>query len=191
MTRLNTTAPSRGKSYNPGPFLGALPLPSTDASAERWRMATRALVNPTPSTYAQCAPRPSHDVPLTERLFDALAAFKLKTAMLAAAHFNRDERARLFKQLDSLLDAESWDSADVVTTEASFTTLLRMVLFLGGAPAGSRSHWHRQLHRHVDRGQRSPHHRMQARRSCAVGSCAESRRPARECRGRNNGQALA
>jgi len=132
MTRLNTTAPSRGKSYNPGPFLGALPLPSTDASAERWRMATRALVNPTPSTYAQCAPRPSHDVPLTERLFDALAAFKLKTAMLAAAHFNRDERARLFKQLDSLLDAESWDSADVVTTEASFTTLLRMVLFLGG-----------------------------------------------------------
>jgi hypothetical protein len=83
-------------------------------------------------TATKRAPRPPHDVPLTERLFGALAAFKLRTAVVGAAHFNRDERARLFKQLDSLLDAESWDSADVVTTEASFTTLLRMVLFLGG-----------------------------------------------------------
>jgi len=132
MTKLNTTAPSRGKSYEPGPFLGALPLPSTDASAERWRTATRTLVNPTPSAYAQHAPRPPCDVPLAERLFDALAAFKKKTATLAVAHFNHDERARLFMQLDSLLDAESWDSADVVVTEASFTTLLRMVLYLEG-----------------------------------------------------------
>jgi hypothetical protein len=132
MTKLNTAAPSRGKSYYPAPFVGALPLLSTDASVERWRTATRTLINPTASAYAQRASRPSRDVPLAERLFDALASFKLKTAMLAAAHFNRDERARLFKQLDSLLDAESWDSADVVTTEASFTTLLRMVLFLGG-----------------------------------------------------------
>jgi hypothetical protein len=69
---------------------------------------------------------------IPERLYDALATFKLKTATLAAAHFDRDERSRLFKQLDSLLDVESWDSADTVTTEASFTTLLRMVLFLGG-----------------------------------------------------------
>jgi hypothetical protein len=130
MTKLNTAAPGRGKSYDPEPFLGALPLLSTDASVERWRQATRTLINPTASAYAQHPPRPSQ--PLPERLFDALATFKLKTAMLAAAHLNRDERARLFKQLDSLLDAENWDSADVVTTEASFTTLLRMVLFLGG-----------------------------------------------------------
>ena len=132
MTKLNTATPSRGKSYEPSPFLGALPLPSTQASTERWRTATRALVNPTPSAYAQRVSRPTHDGSLAERLFDALAAFKLRTATLAAAHFNRDERARLFKQLDSLLDADSWDVADVVTTEASFTTLLRMVLFLGG-----------------------------------------------------------
>lgn len=109
MTKLNTAAPSRGKTYEPGPFLGALPLPYIDASAERWRMATRTLVNPTPSAYAQHAPRPT----LPERLFEALAVFKLRTATLAVAHFNRDERARLFKQLDSLLDAESWDSAEL------------------------------------------------------------------------------
>jgi hypothetical protein len=35
-----------------------------------------------------------------------------------------------------LLDAENWDSGDDVTTEASFTTLLRMVLFLGGHRPG-------------------------------------------------------
>jgi hypothetical protein len=132
MTELNTLARGRGKSYDPGPFLAPLPLPYTDAGAERWRTATRMLVNPTPSAYVSQALRLPQDVPLTERLFDALAAFKLKTATLAVAHFNQDERSRLFKQLDSLLDAESWDSADVVTTEASFTTLLRMVLFLQG-----------------------------------------------------------
>jgi hypothetical protein len=132
MIKLNTAAPSRSKSYEPGPFRGALPLPSTEAAVERWRTATRALVNPAPSAYAQHISRPVNNVSLAERLFDALAVFKLRTATLAVAHFNRDERARLFKQLDSLLDAESWDDADAVTTEASFTTLLRMVLFLGG-----------------------------------------------------------
>jgi hypothetical protein len=131
MTKLSTAAPNRGKSYDPGPFLGALPLPSTAESADRWRTTTRTLFNPTPSSYPQHAPRPPGR-PLNERLFDALAAFKLRTATLAAAHFNPEERVRLFKQLDSLLDADSWDSADVVTTEASFTTLLRMVLFLKG-----------------------------------------------------------
>jgi hypothetical protein len=132
MTQLNVMAPSRSKSYEPGPFLGALPLPFTAASVDRWRVATRTLVSSAPSAYPQRAQRPPHDIPLTERLFDALAAFKMKTATLAAAHFNRDDRGRLFKQLDSLLDAESWDSADEVSTEASFTTLLRMTLFLGG-----------------------------------------------------------
>jgi hypothetical protein len=130
MTSLNTTAPNRGKSYDPEAFFAALPLPSNDTSAERWRAAARTLVNPTPSALVQDAPR--REMPIFEQLYDALAAFKLKTATLAAAHFNRDQRSRLFRQLDSLLDGESWDSADIVTTEASFITLLRMMLFLGG-----------------------------------------------------------
>jgi hypothetical protein len=136
MTKLNTAVPGRGASYEPGPFLGALPLPSSDAAKERWRAATRALVNSAPSAYALQQAAPTRDDPLSLRLFDALAAFKMKTATLAAGHFSRDERSRLFRQLDSLLDAENWDSADEVTTEASFTTLLRMVLFLGGRRPG-------------------------------------------------------
>jgi len=129
MTKLNTAAVSRAQSYDPGVFLGDLPLPYTEASTERWRNAARALVNPTPS---QRFPQPMREMSPAERLFDARAAFKMKTATLAAAHLNSTERAQLFRHLDSLLDAESWDSADVVITEASFNTFLRMVLFLGG-----------------------------------------------------------
>lgn len=67
-----------------------------------------------------------------EALFDALVGFKLKTSRLASAHFTKLERDRLFKQLDSLFDTESWDSSDAIASEASFVTLLRMVLYLGG-----------------------------------------------------------
>jgi hypothetical protein len=123
MTNLNTAFP-RGKSYNPDP--SKLPSLSTAGLANFWRTPI-----PAPSAL-RSSPTTAKSASLTERLFDALAAFKLKTATLAASHFNPEERARLFKQLDSLLDADSWDSADVITTEASFTTLLRMVLFLKG-----------------------------------------------------------
>jgi hypothetical protein len=136
MIQLNIAAPNRAQAYDPGSFLGALPLPSGKASAERWQTATSMLVNPTPSALARHAPRSPDQTPLAQRLFDARATFKMKTATLAAAHFNDVERCRLFKQIDSLLDSESWDSDDVVTTEASFTTLLRMVLFLGGRRPG-------------------------------------------------------
>jgi hypothetical protein len=69
---------------------------------------------------------------LPECLFDALVGFKMKTSRLASAHFTKPERDKLFKQLDSLFDIESWDSSDAIASEASFVTLLRMVLFLGG-----------------------------------------------------------
>lgn len=133
MTTLSLLVPCRGKSYEPGAFIPALPLASTEASVDRWRTAVmRWLVSLPPSAYAYDTLHQSRKLSLPERLLDALAAFKVKTATVAAAHFNRDERARLFKQLDSLLDAESWDSNDAVATEASFTTLLRMALFLEG-----------------------------------------------------------
>jgi hypothetical protein len=131
MTKLNTMALGRGRPYEPAPFLGAFPLLASEASIERWHAATRTLVNPTPSGYDNRRPP---DLPIDRQLFGALAFFKVKTAMLAAGHFSREKRDRLFRQLDSLLDIESWDSADPVPNEASFTTLLRMVLFLQGRP---------------------------------------------------------
>lgn len=75
------------------------------------------------------------DAPLGERLFEALASFKIKTAAVAM-HFSREERARLFCQLDSLLSSESWDPDDCPPTLESFATLLRMLLFLGGRRPG-------------------------------------------------------
>jgi hypothetical protein len=134
MIQLNIAARNRRQPYDPGSFLGAFPLPSSDASAKRWQAATAILVKPTPSAFP--TPRSPNQTPLAQRLFDARATFKMKTATLAAAHFNDAERSRLFKQIDSLLDNESWDSDDAVTTEASFTTLLRMVLLLGGRRPG-------------------------------------------------------
>lgn len=108
------------------------PLASTGESLERW-LHTLDRVKLSLSTYAQ---RPLPDKPLEEQLFDARAAFKLKTAILAAAHFSRDDRDGLFRQLDNLFDIDNWESMDEVTTEASFTTLLRMMLFLGGRRPG-------------------------------------------------------
>jgi hypothetical protein len=55
----------------------------------------------------------------------------MKTAMVAM-HLTADERGRLFRQLDSLMDYENWDPDDVPVGLPSFTTFIRMVLFLGG-----------------------------------------------------------
>ena len=73
---------------------------------------------------------------LPEALFDALAGFKVRTATLANQHLTKEERNKLFKQLDSLFDVENWDSTDIIATEASFVTLLRLILFLGGRRPG-------------------------------------------------------
>jgi hypothetical protein len=69
------------------------------------------------------------DKPIQERLFDSLASFKMWTATVAM-HIDRDWRDGLFRQLDSLLDFESWDSADPPPSIGSYATLLRMILML-------------------------------------------------------------
>jgi hypothetical protein len=66
---------------------------------------------------------------LEEQLYDALASFKVRTATIAM-HIDREWRDRLFKQLDSLLSAEDWQSEDPTPTLASFSTFIRMLLFL-------------------------------------------------------------
>lgn len=66
---------------------------------------------------------------LEEKLFDALASFKVRIATVAM-HLDRDWRNRLFRQLDGLLAAEDWEHDDIPPTLASFSTFLRMVLLL-------------------------------------------------------------
>lgn len=66
---------------------------------------------------------------LDRRLFDALAAMKIKTAEVAM-HLSAEWRERLFSYLDFLHDVEDWNDADEPANLASFTTFLRLVLHL-------------------------------------------------------------
>ncbi len=66
---------------------------------------------------------------LSEDLFDTLASFKIKTSTVAM-HLDDQWRLRFFRQLDSLLDEESWDREDKPPSLESFTTMLRMLLLL-------------------------------------------------------------
>lgn len=66
---------------------------------------------------------------IAERLYDALASFKVRTATIAM-HLDRNWRDRLFKQLDSLLSPDDWQAEDDTPTFASFSTFLRMLMFL-------------------------------------------------------------
>jgi hypothetical protein len=72
---------------------------------------------------------PNINASLEERLFNARAACKLRTANVAM-HLDQEWRRRFFAQLDSLMDFEEWDPADLPVSETSFTTLLRMILLI-------------------------------------------------------------
>lgn len=68
---------------------------------------------------------------LEERLFDKAAALKAQMARVAM-HLSPDWRSGLFENLDRLLDAEEWDyEENDFPTPESFTTFLRMAIFLG------------------------------------------------------------
>lgn len=64
---------------------------------------------------------------IQEKLFDALASFKIFTSQVAM-HFDLQNRDGLFKRLNSLLDPEEWPEGDLTPELASFRTLLRTVL---------------------------------------------------------------
>ncbi len=66
---------------------------------------------------------------LEERLYDARAACKIKTAAVAM-HIDHDWRIRFFRQLDNLMDIDNWEKDDLPVKDASFATLLRMLLFI-------------------------------------------------------------
>jgi hypothetical protein len=72
---------------------------------------------------------PQPGISLEEQLYNSGAACKIKTAAVAM-HFDREWRTRFFAQVDSLLNYEDWDKADLPVSEDSFATLLRMLLLI-------------------------------------------------------------
>ena len=79
--------------------------------------------------YSQTVPIVADSTTIEERLFDKRAALKMKTAAVAM-HLDGEWRNSLFRQLDSLLDVQSWDQSDQLADDASFFTFLRMIIFV-------------------------------------------------------------
>jgi len=71
---------------------------------------------------------PSHKA-LPEKLYDALASFKIRTAGVAR-YLDSAWRAKFFAGLDRLLDVEAWEIGDSPPTDDSFSTLLRALILL-------------------------------------------------------------
>jgi hypothetical protein len=83
------------------------------------------FTKPTP-TFAGTRPQPNST---ESQLYDALAAFKVRTATVAM-HLDLDWRCRLFQQLDSLLTVADWEADDRPPSLSSFSTFLRMLILL-------------------------------------------------------------
>jgi hypothetical protein len=66
---------------------------------------------------------------LEQQLFDKRATLKMIAAAVAM-HLTREWRDSLFRQLDSLLDVQSWDRDDQLADDGSFYSFLRMIIFL-------------------------------------------------------------
>ena len=78
-------------------------------------------------TTLEAIPQPSNP---SARVSDRLFNLKVATAEIAM-HLETIWRSGLFRQLDDLLDEESWDLADILPSSASFRTFLRLVVELG------------------------------------------------------------
>jgi hypothetical protein len=66
---------------------------------------------------------------IDEQLYDALASAKIITSQISM-HLEKLWRDRVFARLDELLSIESWDQADKVLDNSSYSTFLRTILFL-------------------------------------------------------------
>jgi hypothetical protein len=132
MTELNTlpSAPQNAQSFL---LNTSVALAGTDA---RWinqvsagaLLVSRQLASPS-AIVQQSIAQPAPGASLEEQLYNSRAACKIKTAAVAM-HLDRDWRTGFFSQIDSLLNLDDWDKADAPIGEASFTTLLRMLLLL-------------------------------------------------------------
>lgn len=68
-------------------------------------------------------------ISLEEQLYNAKAFCKTKTGEVAM-YLLPDVRSRFFSQLDNLMGVENWEEDDKPIIEASFTTLLRMLIYI-------------------------------------------------------------
>src|SRR5580704_16658355 len=85
-----------------GRALISMPSPGSGAMSKLIAERLEGIALPTPTFSGRRSDAPRS---LEEQLYDALAAFKVRTASVAM-HLDREWRSRLFRQLDSLLAVE-------------------------------------------------------------------------------------
>jgi hypothetical protein len=129
---MNGIAPLRSRSLLEGaPILG---LPSIASGADSRlideRLASmRELMSGAVANLARVQAVEPKDQPLQDQLRGKLASFKRITATVAM-HLDLGWRASLFATLDRLLDPDDWDSDFKLPSEQSFSTFLRMMIYL-------------------------------------------------------------
>lgn len=69
---------------------------------------------------------PIKKLSLEENFFDATAVVKTLTSQVAM-HLDREWRAKLFRQIDSLHDPAEWEAGDSPVGQASFATFLKAI----------------------------------------------------------------
>jgi hypothetical protein len=101
-----------------------------DALAIEQRLRNmRTLLTGGASALKDVRGRSAKALPIEEQLRKKLASFKEMTATIAM-HLDPEWRTKLFAQLDRLLDPEDWDEGFQVPSEQSFSTFLRMIIYL-------------------------------------------------------------
>jgi hypothetical protein len=108
-----------------GNALVAVPSYGVSASSALMRQRLGSLQQLSPTA----AVKMKTPATVEETLFDALAAFKMRTSAVSM-HIDLDWRDKLFRQLDNLLELDNWECEDIPPTLDSYSTFLRMLVFL-------------------------------------------------------------
>ena len=124
MTALQLT-PSRPDPLSIGTRSIARASVGLDQTSQLMEQQLRRIGLPSPTFSGIKRPAQS----LEEELYDALATFKIRTAIVAM-HLDRELRSKLFRQLDGLLSVDDWEVTDRAPSINSFVTFLRLLTLL-------------------------------------------------------------
>jgi hypothetical protein len=98
-------------------------------SIEQRLARMRKLMSQPVATLRSISDSVSKDSALSARLNAKLVSFKQMTAKVAM-HLDSGWRTNLFETLERLLDPDDWDESFKLPSEPSFSTLLRMIIYL-------------------------------------------------------------
>jgi len=103
---------------------------STESTAIRRALSEFALPrSPGAVIHGRLTHYPPKKAPLEERLYDARAACKIRTANVAM-HLDHDWRIRFFRQLDNLMDIDNWEKDDLPVLNPHSALCCVMLLFI-------------------------------------------------------------